>query len=179
MGGHRGGVLWLTALSGAGKSTFSRALEEALYKSGRRVYVIDGDIVRLGLNKGLGFSEIDRTENIRRVAEVARLFLDAGLIVIVALITPLAKDREIAKNIIGTQDFYEIYINTPLEVCEERDPKGLYKKARSGHILNMTGIDGEYEPPKYSRIVLQYEESPSEWVRKVLAEIDFSINDGE
>lgn len=177
--GHRGAVLWLTGLSGAGKSTFARALEEELYESGRRIYVLDGDIVRAGLSKDLGFSCEDRTENIRRVAEVARLFLDAGFIVVVALITPLRKDRHAARAIVGDGDFHEIYINTPLEICESRDPKELYKRARNGEIKNMTAIDSGYKVPASPFLILQHDESPLVWVKKVLAKIDFDIEKKE
>ncbi|WP_447793389.1 adenylyl-sulfate kinase [Pseudomonas farris] len=140
-------VIWLTGLSGAGKSTIANALEIALADQGRHTYMLDGDNVRLGLCKDLGFSDADREENIRRIAEVARLFVDAGLIVITAFISPFQRDRNIAREIIGSNKFVEVFIDTSLSECERRDPKGLYSKARSGLIKNFTGIDSAYEPP--------------------------------
>ncbi len=147
MNGHSGKVLWLTGLSGAGKSTLANAIEIELHELGRRTYLLDGDNIRCGLNSDLGFSDADRVENIRRVAEVARLMLDAGMIVISAFISPFRAEREMAKTLIGADDFLEIYVNTPLRVCEERDPKGLYRKARQGMISNMTGLGSPYEVP--------------------------------
>lgn len=140
-------TIWLTGLSASGKSTLAYALEAALIADGRACYVLDGDNVRQGLNKDLGFSDADRAENIRRVAEVARLMNDAGLVVITAFISPFAADRAQAKEIIGQDRFVEVYLDTPLEVCEARDPKGLYKKARTGMMMNFTGISQPYEPP--------------------------------
>ncbi|WP_448675592.1 adenylyl-sulfate kinase [Pseudomonas sp. LY-1] len=140
-------VVWLTGLSGAGKSTIANALEVALTDRGRHTYLLDGDNVRLGLCQDLGFSDADREENIRRVSEVARLFLDAGLIVISAFISPFLRDRALAKSVIGDKNFIEVFIDTPLTECERRDPKGLYKKAREGLINNFTGIDSAYESP--------------------------------
>ena len=145
--GQRPTVLWLTGLSGAGKSTIANALELALTNSGRHTYLLDGDNIRLGLCQDLGFSDADREENIRRISEVSRLFLDAGLIVITAFISPFLRDRELARSVIGNENFIEIFIDTPLIECERRDPKGLYKKARKGLIKNFTGIDSAYEPP--------------------------------
>lgn len=140
-------TLWLTGLSAAGKSTLAYALERALIDAGHACYVLDGDNVRHGLNRDLGFSNEDRSENIRRIAEVAKLMNDAGLIVISAFISPTIADRTIAKNIIGANQFKEIYINTPLATCEARDPKGLYAKARAEKLSNFTGISATYEPP--------------------------------
>ncbi|WPN73139.1 adenylyl-sulfate kinase [Pseudomonas germanica] len=140
-------TLWLTGLSGAGKSTIANALELALVKRGRHTYLLDGDNVRLGLCKDLGFSDADREENIRRIAELAKLFMDAGLIVITAFISPFQRDRALARDVIGNERFIEIFIDTPLAECERRDPKGLYGKARSGVIKNFTGIDSAYESP--------------------------------
>lgn len=140
-------TLWLTGLSGAGKSTVANALELALVKRGRHTYLLDGDNVRLGLCKDLGFSDADREENIRRIAELAKLFMDAGLIVITAFISPFQRDRALAREVIGEGAFVEIFIDTPLAECERRDPKGLYGKARSGVIKNFTGIDSAYESP--------------------------------
>jgi adenylyl-sulfate kinase len=140
-------VVWFTGLSGAGKSTLAAALSRELRRCGAYVMLLDGDQLRLGLNSDLGFTDRDRTENIRRVAEVAKLVSDEGLIVIASLISPFSVDRELARKIVGTERFLEIYVSTPIEICESRDPKGLYKKARSGQILNFTGIGSRYEPP--------------------------------
>lgn len=140
-------TIWLTGLSGSGKSTIANALELTLNNMGRHTYLLDGDNVRQGLCKDLDFSDDARMENIRRVAEVSNLFLDAGLIIITAFISPFRKDRELARNIIGNDSFIEVFIDTPLEECERRDPKGLYKRARDGLIKNFTGISSEYEPP--------------------------------
>ncbi|CAB3872632.1 Bifunctional enzyme CysN/CysC [Achromobacter pulmonis] len=147
LNGHRGKVVWFTGLSGSGKSTLANALEIALFERGRRTYVLDGDNVRQGLNRDLGFTEADRVENIRRIAELARLMMDAGLIVLTAFISPFRQGRDMARELIGADNFIEIYVSTPLEVCEQRDPKGLYKKARAGQLPNMSGIGSAYEPP--------------------------------
>jgi len=147
LSGHPGGVVWFTGLSGAGKTTIAKAHEVALHQRGRRTYVLDGDNVRLGLNSDLGFSDADRVENIRRVAEVAHLMADAGLIVMTAFISPFRRDRALARERVGSDRFFEVFVDTPLANCEARDPKGLYKKARSGQLLQMTGIDSPYEPP--------------------------------
>ncbi len=148
MNGHAAQVLWFTGLSGAGKSTLANALEVALHARGMRTYLLDGDNLRHGLNRDLGFTEADRVENIRRVAEVARLMADAGLVVLSAFISPYARDRAMAREIIGAERFVEVYVDTPLEVCEARDVKGLYRKARSGLIPNMTGVQSPYEAPE-------------------------------
>jgi adenylylsulfate kinase len=145
-------VIWLTGLSGAGKSSIANALELALCNEGRHTYLLDGDNVRLGLCNDLGFSDKDRVENIRRISEVAKLFIDAGLIVITAFISPFLRDRALAQDVIGTENFIEVYVDTPLSECERRDPKGLYKKARQGLIKNFTGIDSSYEPPENPQI---------------------------
>ncbi|MFC0710433.1 adenylyl-sulfate kinase [Azorhizophilus paspali] len=145
--GQKPVALWLTGLSGAGKSTIANALELALVERGRHTYLLDGDNVRMGLCRDLGFSDADREENIRRIAEVAHLFVDAGLIVISAFISPFRRDRAIAREVIGNGAFIEIFVDTPLAECERRDPKGLYGKARQGLIKNFTGIDSAYEPP--------------------------------
>jgi adenylyl-sulfate kinase len=144
---------WITGLSGAGKSTVAYALESALFQQGKLCYVLDGDNIRHGLNSNLGFSLEDRTENIRRIAEVSKMMNDAGLIVICASISPLRTDRELAKTIIGDHCFVEVYLNTPLEECEKRDPKGLYRKARLGQISYFTGISSPYEAPVHPRFV--------------------------
>jgi adenylylsulfate kinase len=140
-------TFWLTGLSGAGKSTLAFQFEAMLVQAGVAVFVLDGDNVRHGLCSDLGFSETDRSENIRRVAEVAKLMNSAGLLVVVSLISPLRKNRELAKTIIGADSFREVYVSTPVAVCEQRDPKGLYKKARSGLIPEFTGISSPYEAP--------------------------------
>jgi bifunctional enzyme CysN/CysC len=144
--------LWFTGLSGSGKSTIANALEKELYKMGKRTYILDGDNIRHGLNHDLGFTEADRIENIRRVTEVAKLMVDAGLIVLVTFISPFQKDRAMARSKFEEGEFLEIYVDTPLEECEKRDPKGLYKKARRGLIKNFTGIDSKYERPEMPEI---------------------------
>jgi adenylylsulfate kinase len=140
-------AIWLTGLSGAGKSTVANALEVHLSAQGKHTFLLDGDNVRLGLCKDLGFSVEDREENIRRVAELARLFVDAGLIVITAFISPFRRDRELARSLIGPEAFVEVFVDAPLAECERRDPKGLYKKARDGLIKEFTGVDSIYEAP--------------------------------
>lgn len=145
--GQKSLTVWLTGLSAAGKSTLAFALEKSLIQQGRACYVLDGDNVRHGLNNDLGFSETDRHENIRRIAEVAKLMNDAGLIVITAFITPFKSDRAQAATIIGHENYKEIYLSTPLNICQNRDPKGLYKKALNGEIKNFTGISSPYEVP--------------------------------
>jgi bifunctional enzyme CysN/CysC len=150
---QQGKVIWFTGLSGSGKSTLANALEYALHQGGKHTYILDGDNIRHGLNKDLGFSEADRVENIRRIAEVARLMADAGLIVITAFISPFKREREMARDLIGNENFLEVYVSTPLAICEQRDPKGLYKKARSGELPNMTGISSPYELPDHPEFV--------------------------
>lgn len=145
--GQRSKVLWLTGLSGSGKSTIAQHLERKLHNEGFFAQVLDGDNIRSGLNSNLGFSPDDRTENIRRISEIAKLYLHSGVVTINSFISPTLAIRQMAKDIIGTDDFIEVYINTPLEVCEERDVKGLYKKARKGEIKGFTGIDAPYEAP--------------------------------
>jgi bifunctional enzyme CysN/CysC len=145
--GQRPAVVWLTGFSGAGKSTIANLVERNLHANGCHTYLLDGDNLRHGLNSDLGFTADDRVENIRRTAEVAKLMVDAGLIVIVALISPFARDREIARSLVQDGEFFEIFVDTPIEVAEERDPKGLYKRARRGELRNFTGIDAPYEPP--------------------------------
>lgn len=154
LNGHGARVLWFTGLSGAGKSTLANAVQSALHARGIRCYVLDGDNVRLGLNKDLGFTPADRVENIRRIAEVAALMVDAGLVVLTAFISPFREERRMARELIGAECFHEIYIATPLSVCEQRDVKGLYAKARQGLIPNMTGLDSPYEPPLHPELVI-------------------------
>ena len=140
-------IVWLTGLSGSGKSTLANALEGELYAAGHHSYLLDGDNIRMGLNKGLGFSDADRVENIRRIGEVAKLFVDAGLIAITAFISPFRADRDMVRSLVGPDEFFEVYVRAPLEVCEQRDPKGLYAKARKGEIPEFTGVSAPYEPP--------------------------------
>ena len=167
--GHKGQVLWLTGLSGSGKSTIANALEKELYAEGKKTYILDGDNVRHGLNKDLGFTDKDRVENIRRVAEVARLMCDAGLIVITAFISPFRSEREMARSLFKKDEFKEIYISTPLKIAEKRDPKGLYKKARKGQIPNFTGIDSPYEKPSQPEIEIDTSKlTITESVKKII-----------
>jgi len=153
--GHKAAILWFTGLSGSGKSTLAHALEDQLHERGIRTYVLDGDNVRKGLCKDLGFSDKDRTENIRRIGEVARLMMDAGLLVMTAFISPFRKDRGIVRDMTAAGEFIEIYCNAPLDVCEGRDVKGLYKKARAGQIPEFTGISSPYEAPEQPELELK------------------------
>ena len=167
--GHKGQVLWMTGLSGSGKSTIANELEKILYSQGKKTYILDGDNIRHGLNKDLGFTDKDRVENIRRVAEVAKLMCDAGLIVITAFISPFRLEREMARSLFEKNEFKEIYISTPLKVAEKRDPKGLYKKARQGKIPNFTGIDSIYEKPTNPELEIDTSKvSLSKAVKKIL-----------
>lgn len=152
---QRGKVLWFTGLSGSGKSTIAIALERALYDRGYLVKVLDGDNIRGGINSNLGFSLEDREENIRRIAEVAKLFVDTGLLVLCSFVSPTIAIRQKARDIIGSADFVEIFVDTPLEECERRDVKGLYRKARAGEIKGFTGIDSPYEAPKDADVTLK------------------------
>jgi bifunctional enzyme CysN/CysC len=165
--GQKPCVLWFTGLSGSGKSTIANTIERQLHALGRHTYMLDGDNVRHGLNKDLGFTDADRVENIRRVAETAKLFVDAGLIVMVSFISPFRSERTMAREMVGDGEFIEIYVDTPLEICEARDPKGLYRKARAGLIRNYTGIDSGYEPPEQPELDLKTSETTPE----VLAEL--------
>ncbi len=155
---QRSVVLWLTGLSGSGKSTIAKHLERRLFEAGFFAQVLDGDNIRSGINSNLGFSEADRQENIRRIAEVARLYLHSGVICINSFISPTRAMRQMARDIIGAGDFLEIYINAPLEVCEHRDVKGLYKKARAGEIKGFTGIDQPYEAPEAPELEIRTDE---------------------
>ena len=150
-------VFWLTGLSGSGKSTIAIGLEKALHQSGFLTQILDGDNIRTGINNNLGFTDEDRTENIRRIAEISKLFLNCGIITINSFVSPTIKIRQQAKEIIGDDDFIEVFINTPLEVCEKRDVKGLYKKARNGEIKNFTGIDAPFEAPNNPAIEIKTE----------------------
>lgn len=153
-----GCVLWLTGLSGSGKSTIANALEKTLNSQGYHTYLLDGDNIRHGLNGDLGFTDIDRVENIRRISEVAKLFADAGLITLTAFISPFQADRDLARSLLADR-YIEIFVDASLEICEQRDPKGLYKKARSGKLINFTGVDSAYEVPTTSEIVLNSSEA--------------------
>lgn len=144
---QKGVLVWFTGLSGSGKSTIAYTLEHALVQRGHLAYVLDGDNIRFGLNKNLGFSAEDRQENIRRISEVGKLFVDAGIVTLTAFISPYRADREAARKTLGDGHFFEVYCNTPIEVCETRDPKGLYKKARAGELKGFTGVDDPYEAP--------------------------------
>ena len=153
--GHRGAVLWFTGLSGSGKSTIGHRVERMLIERGAFAYVLDGDNVRHGLNSDLGFAPEDRVENIRRIGEVSRLFADAGALVVSAFISPYRADRNRIRGLMGEGEFVEVFVDTPLEICEARDPKGLYKKARAGEISNFTGLDAPYEAPERPEVHLR------------------------
>ncbi len=172
---QQGATIWLTGLSGSGKSTIAVALEQVLLQQGKHAYVLDGDNVRHGLNKNLGFSAEDRTENIRRIGEVSKLFADAGLISITSFISPYRADRDIVRRLHDEANlpFLEVYVETPLDVAEQRDPKGLYKKARAGEIKGFTGIDDPYEQPESAELVLHTDQQTiEESVRAVLELIE-------
>jgi adenylylsulfate kinase len=147
-------MIWFTGLSGAGKSTVANALDELLFDHGNHTYLLDGDNVRHGLNRDLGFSDVDRVENIRRIGEVGRLFTDAGLIVLSAFISPFRSDRQMVRTLFPVGEYIEVFVSTDLSVCEERDPKGLYKKARAGEIKHFTGIDSAYEAPHSPELLI-------------------------
>lgn len=160
--GQKPCILWFTGLSGSGKSTIANAVESRLFEMGRMTYLLDGDNVRHGLNKDLGFSDKDRIENIRRIGEVAKLFVDAGTMVLTAFISPFRSDRGQVRGLVEPGEFVEVYVDTPLEVCERRDPKGLYKKARAGEIPEFTGISSPYEAPETPEIHIKTEEGSIE-----------------
>ena len=169
-------LIWLTGLSGSGKSTLAIGLEQYLFESGFKVYLLDGDNIRKGINKDLGFSSADRTENIRRIAEVSKLMLDAGLIIISAFISPFRDDREMVKEIVGEERFTEIFVDCPLEVCEKRDTKGLYKKARQGFIRDFTGIGSPYEIPEHPNLVIHtHKESIDESLSKLINHVEAKL----
>jgi adenylyl-sulfate kinase len=147
-------LLWFTGLSGAGKSTIANIAEKKLNAQGKHTYLLDGDNVRYGLNKDLGFTDTERVENIRRVGEVAKLFIDAGIITIASFISPFRSDRRLVRELFEPDEFIEVFVSAPLDVCEQRDPKGLYKRARAGEIPHFTGIDSDYETPKREHIIL-------------------------
>lgn len=165
-----GKIVWFTGLSGSGKSTLANALEIELNKQGKLTFLLDGDVVRQGLNQDLGFSDQDRTENIRRIAHVAKLMLDAGLIVICAFISPFRVERRLARELAGNNRFIEVYLNTPINVCEERDVKGLYQKARSGNLSNLSGMGSNYETPENPEMTIDTSQtSIDESIRKIQA----------
>ncbi|MCQ8821135.1 adenylyl-sulfate kinase [Pseudoalteromonas agarivorans] len=172
--GHKPVLLWYTGLSGSGKSTVANAVEAKLFSLGCHTYLLDGDNVRMGLNKGLTFSDEDRIENIRRISEVAKLFVDAGLIVSTAFISPFKADRAQARSIVNEGEFVEVFIDTPLAVCESRDPKGLYKKARAGEIPNFTGISSAFDVPEKPDIHVKTAEQTIEQCADQI--VDYLIN---
>jgi adenylyl-sulfate kinase len=169
-------VIWFTGLSGSGKSTLAVQLEAQLYSLGFKTYLLDGDNIRTGLNKDLSFSDEGRIENIRRIGEVSKLMVDAGLVVLSAFISPFEADRQQVKTIVGVENYIEVFVNTPIEICEQRDVKGLYKKARAGEVKNFTGIDSPYEEPKSPDITirtheLSLEESVGVLMKMILPQI--------
>lgn len=175
LAGHQSKVIWFTGLSGSGKTTIANALEKELYVKGIRTYILDGDNIRHGLNKDLGFTNTDRIENIRRIAEVSKLMVDAGIVVLTSFISPFEEERQMARNLFEDREFFEIFVNTPLEVAEARDPKGLYKKARSGDIKNFTGISSTYEKPKKPNLtVFPDKQSVEEIVKEILIKIQLN-----
>lgn len=169
LNGHKSAILWFTGFSGAGKSSLSVAVEKELHKRGIRTYVLDGDNIRHGLNCNLGFTPEDRTENIRRIGEVSKLFVDAGVMTLTAFISPYRGDRDMVRAMVSREEFVEIYVKCSLQECEKRDPKGLYKKARNGEIKGFTGIDAPYEAPEQPELIVETDqESLTESVARVL-----------
>lgn len=167
--GQKGAVIWFTGLSASGKSTVAREVELALVENGKNAYVLDGDNIRYGLNSNLGFSPADRTENIRRIGEVSKLFAESNVIALTAFISPYRADRDLVRKLLPTGQFFEVYCDTPVEVCEQRDPKGLYKKVRAGEIKDFTGISAPYEAPLNPELALKCgAESLEESTRRVL-----------
>ena len=168
-------IVWLTGLSGSGKSTIANALESQLYAMGYHTYLLDGDNIRHGLNRDLGFDDQSRVENIRRIGEVSKLFVDAGLIVITAFISPFRQERQLVRDLVEESEFIEVFVDTPLDICEQRDPKGLYQKARSGEIASFTGISSPYEPPKTPEIHLStVQKSVDESVKEIISYLNGS-----
>ncbi len=171
--GHKGCTIWLTGLSASGKSTIANVVEKALWERNARSYILDGDNIRHGLNKDLGFSPEDRTENIRRIGEVAKLFTDAGIIAITAFISPYRADRNQVRALLASGDFIEVYVSAPLDICEQRDPKGLYKKARAGKLPEFTGISAPYEEPEHAELTLYTErEQPDEAAQRIIGYLE-------
>lgn len=168
---QKGVLLWFTGLSGSGKSTIAYTLEHALMQRGHLCYVLDGDNIRHGLNKNLGFSAEDRAENIRRIGEVGKLFVDAGLITMTAFISPYRADRDVARKTLGEGNFFEIHCNTPIETCEQRDPKGLYKKARAGELKGFTGVDDPYEAPLKPELLIDATNTSPQHAAVMLVEL--------
>ena len=175
MNGHNSLLVFFTGLSGSGKSTLANAFEERLHKEKVRTYVLDGDNVRYGINSNLTFKPEDRSENLRRIGEISKLFIDAGIVVIAAFIAPYQKDRESIKNMVGPENYVEVFVNTPLEVCEQRDVKGLYAKARKGEIKNMTGISAPYEQPINPNVEVLNEQNIEESVESIFKTIKNQI----
>lgn len=173
--GHDSFLVLFTGLSGSGKSTLANAVEQVLFNRGISTYVLDGDNVRTGINKNLSFSPEDRSENIRRIGELCRLFVDAGLVVLAAFVAPYRVDRELIRDLVGAENYVEVYVNTSLETCENRDVKGLYARARKGEIENMTGIGDPYEVPVNPDIVVTAEQTIKESVKRILKLIDTKI----
>ncbi len=169
LNGHKGAVLWFTGLSASGKSTVANTVDHKLHSISKRSIVLDGDNIRMGLNKNLGFSAEDRTENIRRIGEVGKLFASAGVVAITAFISPYRADRNAVRALLEPGEFIEIYMNTSIEICEARDPKGLYKKARAGLLKGFTGIDDPYEAPENPELVLDGKKSIDDLADEVLA----------
>lgn len=180
MNGHNSFLVWFTGLSGSGKSTIANLVEEQLVDQGIHTFSLDGDNVRSGINRDLEFTTEDRHENLRRIAEISKLFLDAGIVVIASFISPLKEDREMIKEIIDSDNFYEIFINTSLEECERRDVKGLYEKARKGEIPNFTGISAPYEAPANPQIEIKTEkEAIEDSVKKIISKLDKKLKQNE
>ena len=175
LSGHNSFLVFFTGLSGSGKSTLCNALEQLLHQKGIKTYVLDGDNIRLGINKNLGFSPEDRTENIRRIGEISNLFIDAGVVILAAFVAPYKKDRENIRSLVGDEHFVEVFVNTPLEICEARDVKGLYAKARKGEIKNMTGISAPYEAPDTPDVEIDGETSIDAAVNEIYKSIQHKL----
>jgi adenylylsulfate kinase len=175
LSGHSSFLVFFTGLSGSGKSTLCNTLEQLLHQKGIKTYVLDGDNIRLGINKNLGFSPEDRTENIRRIGEIANLFIDAGVVVLAAFVAPYRKDRENIRSLVGVEHFVEVFVNTPLEICEARDVKGLYAKARKGEIKNMTGISAPYETPLTPEVEISGETTVENGVHEIYKSIQHKL----
>ncbi|MFN5298822.1 MAG: adenylyl-sulfate kinase, partial [Planctomycetaceae bacterium] len=169
LNGHKGAILWFTGLSASGKSTVANVVDHRLHQMGKHTYVLDGDNIRMGLNKNLGFSAEDRAENIRRIGEVGKLFAGAGVLALTAFISPYRKDRDAVRALMESGEFIEVFMDTPLEVCEARDPKGLYKKARAGQIASFTGISDPYEAPEHAELRLDGTKPIEELAEEVIA----------